>query len=118
MDAGAPSEQAGGDDARIVEDEEFVASQENGKFREEAVFEYSRGTIQEEEPGGFAAVQGPLGDLLSGEMVVEFVQAHGKGQSNSKAGKANKANLLFVNTGISASSRQARRKPPFNLVWP
>jgi hypothetical protein len=41
MDAGTPPEQAGGDDARIVEDEEFVTSQETGEFREEAVFENS-----------------------------------------------------------------------------
>ena len=34
MDAGAPPEQAGGDDARIVEDEEFVTSQQRGEFRE------------------------------------------------------------------------------------
>jgi hypothetical protein len=41
MDASAPPEQAGGDDARIVEDEEFVTSQQSGEFREEAVFENS-----------------------------------------------------------------------------
>ena len=41
MHAGAPPEQAGGDDARIVEDEEFVTSQESGEFREEPVCENS-----------------------------------------------------------------------------
>jgi len=90
MDAGTPPEQAGGDDARIVEDEEFVTSQETGEFREESVFENSCGTIQEQEPRGFAAVEWPLRDLLSGEMVVQLVQVHGKRQSNSKAAKANK----------------------------
>src|SRR5258708_7859553 len=40
-DARTPSEQARRDDARIVEDEEFVTTQETGKFREEAVFENS-----------------------------------------------------------------------------
>jgi hypothetical protein len=39
MDAGTPPEQAGRDDARIVEDEEFVASQEAGEFSEEPILE-------------------------------------------------------------------------------
>jgi hypothetical protein len=39
MNAGTPPEQAGRDDARIVEDEEFVASQETGEFNEEPVLE-------------------------------------------------------------------------------
>jgi hypothetical protein len=41
MDTGTPPEEAGGDDARIVEDEEFVTPQETGEFREEPVFENS-----------------------------------------------------------------------------
>src|SRR5260370_5156707 len=45
MDAGTPPEQAGGDDARIFEEEEFITSQETGEFREEFVFEKSCGTI-------------------------------------------------------------------------
>src|SRR5260370_14656220 len=40
-DASTPREQACGDDARVVEDQEFVASQETGEFREESVFEDS-----------------------------------------------------------------------------
>jgi hypothetical protein len=41
MDAGTPPEQAGRDDPRVVEDEEFVASQETREFREELVFKKS-----------------------------------------------------------------------------
>ena len=39
MDAGTPPEQASGNDPCIVEDEEFVASQETRQIREEPVFE-------------------------------------------------------------------------------
>src|SRR5258706_41638 len=90
MDARTPPEQAGRNDARIVEDEELVASQEAGEFSEYLVFEKPCGTIHEEKPGGFASVERPLRDLLSGEMVVELVQAHGKRQSSSKTVKAHK----------------------------
>jgi hypothetical protein len=45
MDARAPREQSGRNDARIVEDEEFITTQEAGKFCEETVFENPRGAI-------------------------------------------------------------------------
>ncbi len=41
MDPGTPPEQAGRDDARIVEDEELVPSQKSWKFREQTVFKKS-----------------------------------------------------------------------------
>jgi hypothetical protein len=39
MDPGPSPIQAGRNDARIVEDEEFVAAQQIGEFRKEPVFE-------------------------------------------------------------------------------
>jgi len=41
MHAGTPPEQAGRDDASIVEDEELVASQEARELREEPIIENS-----------------------------------------------------------------------------
>src|SRR5260370_19049464 len=56
MNACAPPEQPRGDDARIVEHQEFVTSQEIGKFSKEAVLEKSLRTIQGQQPRGFATV--------------------------------------------------------------
>jgi hypothetical protein len=94
MNTHTPPEQASRDDPRIVEDQEFVASQETVEFGEQAVFENSRRSIQEQEPRGFAAVKRTLGDLLTRETIVKFIQAHGKRQSTSKAAKTSKTNKL------------------------
>jgi len=41
MDASAPPEQAGRDDACVIEDEELVAPQKTWKFHEQTIFENS-----------------------------------------------------------------------------
>jgi len=79
MDPGAPPKQAGRNDTRIVQYEEFVSAQQIGEFREEPVSEDACEPIKLQESRGFSAVQRPLSDLSSGKMVVEFVQAHGSG---------------------------------------
>ena len=73
MDAGTPPEQTRGDDARIIEDQEFVAAEERGKFRELPVFKDSRRTIEHEHARGLATAEGPLRDLLPREKVIEVL---------------------------------------------
>jgi len=48
-DAGASPKEARGDDPRIVYDQEFIASEETGKFRKQPVFEIPGGAILEQE---------------------------------------------------------------------
>jgi hypothetical protein len=91
--ASSPPEQAGGDDARVIEDEEFVTAEEIGELREQPVFENPGGTIQAQEPRCIATRKGMLRNLPARETVVEFVQTHGNGQFNSKVAKAKKANV-------------------------
>ncbi len=56
MDPGAPPKQAGRNDPRIVQYEEFVSAQQIGEFREQPVFEGAGKTIQLQKPRGFSAV--------------------------------------------------------------
>ncbi|MGC2416675.1 MAG: hypothetical protein WA434_02950, partial [Candidatus Acidiferrales bacterium] len=47
MDSGAAAEKARGEDARVVDDDEFVAAEQIGEFAEGAVFEGTRCAIEQ-----------------------------------------------------------------------
>jgi hypothetical protein len=87
MDPRASPEQTGRNDSRVVKEQEFVTAQEIGELYEEPVFEGTRGTIQFQEPRSFSKVERTLGNLLSREPIVEFVQTHGKGQSTKQSSR-------------------------------
>ncbi len=76
MDAGATTEQARWNHSRIVENDQFVASEEGRKFGEEVIFKLAGGTAQSEKTRGITAVERALGDLFAGKMVVKLVEKH------------------------------------------
>jgi len=76
MEAGAVTEQTGGDDAGIIQDEKFVAPEKVGKLGEDAVFDFAGFAAEGEESGEIALGEGALGDQLGREGVVEFIEAH------------------------------------------
>jgi hypothetical protein len=73
MNAGAPAEEARGNDARIVEYEEFIAVKKIWKLHEEPILKRAGRAIEQEKPRTFAAVQGSLRDLILRQVIVEFV---------------------------------------------
>src|SRR6267378_3157521 len=84
MDSRAPPKQACRDYPRIVDHQELVPAQKTWKFREQAVFESTRGTTQTQETRSFTMPKGALRDLLFGEMKVQFLQLHGSGSLAAK----------------------------------
>ena len=76
MDADPPAKEACGNDARVVQDEEFIAAEQVGKFRKKPVVEAASGARKQEKSRSIAPVEGPLGDLALREVVVEVSKAH------------------------------------------
>jgi hypothetical protein len=76
MNPGAPPEEPGGDDARIVEDEEFVALKNFAEFKKAMIFEPACGPVQQEKSRSFAPIERPLSNLLFRQVIVELVQSH------------------------------------------
>jgi hypothetical protein len=63
VDAGAATEETRGNDARVVQEDEFVASEEFGEIPEEVVVQAACRSIDLQQAGSVATVQGPLGNL-------------------------------------------------------
>jgi len=76
MNPDAPPEEPGRDNARIVEDEEFVAFKKFAEFKKAMIFDPAGGAAQQEKSRSFAAIQRPLSDLLFRQVIIEFVQSH------------------------------------------
>jgi len=76
MNPGTPPEEPGRDDARIVEDEEFVAPKKIEYFKKQMIFELAGGPIQQEKSRSFAPIERPLSNLLFRQVIVELVQSH------------------------------------------
>ena len=77
MNAEAFAEKPRGDHAGIVEDNQFVSSEEVGKLRELRIPELAAGAFDDEQARGVAAIQRSLGDQAGRKVVVEVVYAHG-----------------------------------------
>ncbi len=118
MHPGAPPEQARRNDARIVEDEEFVAAQQAGKFREDAVLENSWRPTQAQQPRRFATLKGTLRNLFSREMVVQLFQTHGKRQSSSKVAEASQTNKLVIAKAFGDRATQTRDRRVQDPICP
>ena len=76
MNSGASPEEPGRNDARIVEDEKFVALKKFRKFKKAMIFEPACGAIHEEQSRSFAAIQWPLSNLLFRQVIIELVPSH------------------------------------------
>jgi hypothetical protein len=76
MNAGAPTEESRGNDARIVEYEEFIAAKKIWKLDEEPILKRAGRAIQQEKPRSFATVQGSLRNPIRRQTIVELVQSH------------------------------------------
>jgi hypothetical protein len=76
MNPNAPSEEPSRDDARVVEDEKFVALKKFAKFQKTMIFELACGAVYQEKARSFPAIQRPLSNLLLRQAIIELVQAH------------------------------------------
>src|SRR5712691_9418813 len=63
MNPGAPPEEAGRDDARIVEDEEFTTLKKFREFKKAMIFEPVCEAIQQDKSQSFAPTERPLSNL-------------------------------------------------------
>jgi hypothetical protein len=64
MDSYTTAEEARGENARIVENDEFIAAQEVGKFAELPVFPRAGGFVDEQHAGSVARGERVLRDAL------------------------------------------------------
>src|SRR6516162_5274168 len=76
MDPLTMSQQARGEDLRVVEYEAIAGAEETGQVAETAVFPALLGTAQEEHTRCRAIGQWLLGDQLLGKVVVELGDQH------------------------------------------
>ena len=82
-------EEAGGDDAGVVEDDAVLGLEVGGEVAEEAVFDEAGGAVDDQHAGGGAVGKGGAGDEFRGQVVVEVGGEHGcwKSLAHSMAGK-------------------------------
>ena len=73
MNPGAPPKEPGRNDARIVEDEEFVTLKKFREFKKAMIFEPACETVQQEESRSFAPIERPLSNLLFRQVIIELV---------------------------------------------
>lgn len=71
------AEQPRWQNARVVEDQKFVAAQQLRQFGELVIVHAAVFAVQEQESRGVALWQGTLRDKVTGKVVVEFVRSHG-----------------------------------------
>ena len=64
VQAGAAAEEARGQDSRVVDDDEFVATEQIGEFAELAVVPRAGGAVEQEHARGVACGEWALGDSL------------------------------------------------------
>lgn len=71
------AEEASGNYARIVEDDEFVTGEEVRELGKQYVLKSTACAFDEEQAGGVAAIERSLGDQTRRQVVLEVVYAHG-----------------------------------------
>jgi hypothetical protein len=76
MNPGAPPEEPGRDNARIVEDQEFVALKEFGECKKAMIFKPACEAVQEEKPRSCTPIERPLSNLFFGQVIIELVKPH------------------------------------------
>ena len=64
------------DDTCIIEDEEFVALKKFAEFKKAMILEPAGGAIQHQKSRSFAAIQGPLSNLVFWKVIIELIQSH------------------------------------------
>ncbi len=83
----ATAVQAGGDHARVVEDQAVAGAQVPGQVGEAAVIEDVTGATQDHHARGRPLRCGPLGDEVVGQVVIEKVNAHGRRKRTRTRGR-------------------------------
>jgi hypothetical protein len=73
MHPGARPEEPGRDDARIVEDQEFVTLKKFREFKKAMIFEPACAAVQQEKPRSFAPGERPLSNLPFRQVIIELV---------------------------------------------
>ena len=73
MNPGAPPEEPGRDDARIVEDEKLVALKKFREFKKAMIFKPACRAVQQEKPRCFAPIERPLSNLLFRQVIIELI---------------------------------------------
>jgi hypothetical protein len=71
VDPGTATEEASGNDAGIVQDDEFVAPEELREIQKKAVVQVARGSRHPKHAGSIATRKGLLSDLARGKVVIE-----------------------------------------------
>jgi len=72
------ADEAGGDDLRVIEDEEVFWGEEGGEVTDGEIGEFSGGAAEEEEAGGVAGVGGGGSDSVVGDSDgEELIQGRG-----------------------------------------
>ena len=61
------ADEAGGDDLRVVEDEEVCGGEKGGEVADGQIGEFACGAVEEKESGGVAGVGWGGGDLIVGD---------------------------------------------------
>src|SRR5208337_1955996 len=76
MNACAFSEQACGQNPRVVQHHELIAMQQLRQFRKYAILPRAALAIEQQHPRGFATLRGALRDQLAWQLVVKCVDSH------------------------------------------
>jgi len=76
VDADPAAEQSCRNHSRVVEDDEFVTSEQGRKFGEEVIFKLTGRPAQSEKARGVTAVEGTLSDLFAGKAIIKLVETH------------------------------------------
>ena len=76
-DSLSPPQKASRENFRVIEDQQIAGLKDVRKLPEGAVLDGLRGPIEEHEARGVTLGQRVLSDQLAGQVVVEFVDAHG-----------------------------------------
>lgn len=83
MHSSSSAEKASRNHFRVVEDYEFIPSQQRRELRKQPVGILPGLAAELQQPGGIPAIQGPLRDLICRKVKVELFEPHER-QSNSK----------------------------------
>ena len=75
-DPGTSPEEPGRNDARIVEDQEFVAVKKFRELEKAVIFKAPGRAVELKETRSIAPTERPLGDLVFGQVIVELIESH------------------------------------------
>jgi len=76
VNSSAAAKEAGGNDAGVIENDQFIATEQIGEIYKKMIIQVAFGAREDEEAGRVAMFERPLGNLAGGEVVIEVVKTH------------------------------------------